>query len=88
MTIIIVIMQFILDIMSYISYICGMGNIKLKIARVEKGLSQQELADLVDVTRQTIGLIEKGKYNPTLNLCIRIAKTFNKTLNDLFWEEK
>ncbi len=65
-----------------------MGNIKLKIARVEKGLSQQELADLVDVTRQTIGLIEKGKYNPTLNLCIRIAITFNKTLNDLFWEEK
>jgi len=65
-----------------------MANIKLKLARVEKGLSQQELADLVDVTRQTIGLIEKGKYNPTLNLCIKIAKAFNKTLNDLFWEEK
>jgi putative transcriptional regulator len=65
-----------------------MENIKLKIARVEKKLSQQELADLVDVTRQTIGLIEKGKYNPTLNLCTKIAKTLNKTLNDLFWEEK
>ncbi len=65
-----------------------MENIKLKIARVEKQLSQQELADQVDVTRQTIGLIEKGKYNPTLNLCIKIAKTLNKTLNDLFWEEK
>ena len=65
-----------------------MENIKLKIARVEKNLSQQELADLVDVTRQTIGLIEKGKYNPTLNLCTKIAKTLNKTLNDLFWEEK
>ena len=64
-----------------------MENIKLKMARVEKALSQQELADLVDVTRQTIGLIEKGKYNPTLNLCIKIAKTLNKTLNDLFWEE-
>jgi putative transcriptional regulator len=62
-------------------------NIKMKIARVEKGLSQQDLADLVDVTRQTIGLIEKGKYNPTLNLCIKIAKTLDKTLNDLFWEE-
>jgi putative transcriptional regulator len=62
-------------------------NIKLKIARVEKGLSQQELADLCDVTRQTIGLIEKGKYNPTLNLCIKIANTLNKTLNDLFWDE-
>ena len=65
-----------------------MENIKLKIARVEKKLSQQELADLVDVTRQTIGLIEKGKYNPTLNLCTKIAKTLSKTLNDLFWEEK
>ena len=64
-----------------------MENIKLKIARVEKGLSQQDLADLVSATRQTIGLIEKGKYNPSLNLCIRIAKTLDRTLNDLFWYE-
>jgi len=64
-----------------------MDNMKMKIARVEKGLSQQELADLTGVTRQTIGLIEKGKYNPTLNLCLNIAKALNKTLNDLFWEE-
>lgn len=64
-----------------------MENRRLKLARVEKGLSQQELADLVDATRQTIGLIEKGAYNPSLNLCIRIAKALNKTLNDLFWEE-
>jgi putative transcriptional regulator len=62
-------------------------NLKLKIARVEKGLSQQELGDLVGATRQTIGLIEKGKYNPSLNLCVNIAKTLNKTLNDLFWNE-
>jgi len=68
-------------------YICNMGNIKLKIARIEKGLSQEELADLCEVTRQTIGLIEKGKYNPTLNLCIKIAHVLGKTLNDLFWEE-
>ncbi len=64
-----------------------MENLKLKIARVEKGLSQQELADLVDATRQTIGLIEKGKYNPSLNLCIKIARTLDKTLNDIFWHE-
>ncbi len=64
-----------------------MENIKIKLARVEKGLSQQELADRVEVTRQTIGLIEKGKYNPTLNLCVRIAKALDKTLDDLFWEE-
>jgi len=60
---------------------------KLKLARVEKGLSQQELADKCEVTRQTIGLIEKGKYNPTLNLCIKIARVLNLTLNDLFWDE-
>lgn len=65
-----------------------MENLKLKMARVEKGLSQQELADRVEATRQTIGLIEKGKYNPSLNLCIKIARTLGKTLNDLFWEEK
>ncbi|KPK84937.1 MAG: Cro/Cl family transcriptional regulator [Bacteroides sp. SM23_62_1] len=64
-----------------------MENIKLKIARIEKSLSQQELADLVKATRQTIGLIEKGKYNPTLSLCVRIARALNKTLNDLFWDE-
>ena len=64
-----------------------MENMKLKIARIEKGLSQQELADLVIATRQTIGLIEKGKYNPSLNLCLRIAKVLDKTLDDLFWNE-
>ena len=62
-------------------------NIKLKLARVEKGLSQQELAELAEVSRQTIGLIESGNYNPTLNLCIKIARILDKTLNDLFWEE-
>ena len=64
-----------------------MENIKIKLARVEKGLSQQDLADLVGATRQTIGLIEKGKYNPSLNLCIKIAKSLDRTLNDLFWYE-
>ena len=64
-----------------------MENIKLKLARVEKGLSQQELADRCEVTRQTIGLIEKGKYNPTLNLCIKLARVLDLTLNDLFWDE-
>jgi putative transcriptional regulator len=61
-------------------------NMKLKLARIEKNLSQQELADRVDVTRQTIGLIERGNYNPTLNLCIRIAKALDRTLDQLFWE--
>jgi putative transcriptional regulator len=62
-------------------------NMKLKLARVEKMMSQQDLADRVGATRQTIGLIEKGDYNPTLNLCVRIAKVLDKTLDQLFWEE-
>ena len=64
-----------------------MKNIKLKIARIENDLTQEELAERVGVTRQTIGMIEAGNYNPTLNLCIEICKALNKTLNDLFWEE-
>ncbi len=62
-------------------------RIKLKLARVEHNLTQAELAEKVGVTRQTIGLIENGGYNPTLHLCIAIAKALHKTLNDLFWEE-
>ncbi len=63
------------------------ARIKLKVARVEHNLTQAELAEKVGVTRQTIGLIENGGYNPTLSLCIAIAKALDKTLNDLFWEE-
>ena len=50
-------------------------------------LSQEELAELVGVTRQTIGMIEAGKYNPTLNLCLAICKALHNTLDELFWEE-
>ena len=49
-------------------------------------LSQEELAAKVNVTRPTINLLEGGKFNPSLQLCIRICKVLNKTLNDLFWE--
>lgn len=56
------------------------------MARVEHDLSQEELAKKVGVTRQTIGLIELGKYNPTLSVCVAICKTLNKTLDELFWE--
>lgn len=64
-----------------------MKNIKLKLARVEKDLSQEQLAEMVGVTRQTIGMIESGNYNPTIKLCIAICKVLGKTLNDIFWEE-
>ncbi|MDD2978985.1 MAG: helix-turn-helix transcriptional regulator [Hespellia sp.] len=62
-----------------------MKNLRLKSARVACDLSQQQLADKVDVTRQTISAIEKGNYNPTLNLCISICQTLGKTLDELFW---
>jgi len=64
-----------------------MKNKRLKIARIESDMNQEDLANAVGVTRQTIGLIEAGNYNPTLNLCIAICKALGKTLNDLFWVE-
>lgn len=64
-----------------------MGNRKLRTLRTLNHLTQQDLADLVGVSRQTIYAIEKGEYNPTLDLCIKICKVFNVTLDELFWEE-
>ena len=63
-----------------------MKNLRLKAARAGKDLSQQALAELVGVFRQTINAIEKGDYNPTIRLCIAICKALDKTLDDLFWE--
>lgn len=63
-----------------------MKNLRLKSARAALDLSQQELADRVGVSRQTISSIEKGDYNPTINLCISICKALGKTLDELFWE--
>lgn len=65
-----------------------MKNLRLKSARAAKDLSQQELADLVGVSRQTVSAIEKGDYNPTIRLCIAICRTLGKTLDELFWEEE
>lgn len=64
-----------------------MKNLRLKAARAGLDLSQQELAERVGVSRQTISAIEKGDYNPTINLCVAICKALGKTLDDLFWEE-
>ena len=60
----------------------------VKLARVENDFTQAQLAERAGVTRQTIGLIEAGRFNPSLKLCIAIAKALNKTLDDLFWIEK
>ncbi|MCR8969600.1 helix-turn-helix transcriptional regulator [Facklamia sp. 7083-14-GEN3] len=63
-------------------------NIKIKMARLEKNMTQQELADKIGITRQTIGLIETGNYNPTIKLCLKICYALNKSLDELFWEDK
>lgn len=63
-------------------------NLRMKVARTRRGLSQNDLAEAVGATRQTIGLIEAGRYNPSLKLCVAICKTLGVTLNDLFWDEE
>lgn len=63
-----------------------MKNLKLKAARAAKDLSQEQLAALCGVSRQTISAIEKGDYNPTVKLCLAICKALDKTLDELFWE--
>ena len=62
-------------------------NYAMKDARTQAGLSQQELADRLGVSRQTVNAIEKGDYNPTIRLCVGICRVLGLTLNDLFWEE-
>ena len=63
-----------------------MKNKKMKLARVACDLSQEQLAEKIGVTRQTISLIESGNYNPTIKLCILICKALNTTLDQLFWD--
>ena len=64
-----------------------MKNLRLKASRAGKDLSQDDLAKAVGVSRQTINAIEKGDYNPTINLCISICHVLGKTLDELFWDE-
>ena len=63
-----------------------MKNLRLKAARALRDLSQEDLAKAVGVSRQTVNAIEKGDYNPSINLCIAICRALGVTLNDLFWE--
>ena len=64
-----------------------MKNLRLKSARAAMDMSQQQLADAVGVSRQTINAIEKGDYNPTIKLCTAICRALGRTLDELFWEE-
>lgn len=64
-----------------------MKNLRMKAARAAMDMSQQQLADAVGVSRQTVNAIEKGDYNPTINLCIAICRALGRTLDEMFWEE-
>ena len=88
-------MQYILDIYDDAIYTLHcqevtilMRNLKMKFRRIELEMSQTELAKKAGVTRQTIGLIEAGEFNPSINLCVSICKALGVTLNDLFWEDE
>ena len=65
-----------------------MRNLKMKFRRIELEMSQTELAKKAGVTRQTIGLIEAGEFNPSIKLCNKICRALGVTLNDIFWEEE
>ncbi len=76
------------DVVGYRQEVNGMRNLKLKFKRIEKNMSQTELARAAGVTRQTIGMIEAGDFNPSLKLCIAICRALGVTLNDIFWEDE
>ena len=62
-------------------------NLSAKVARVQKDMTQKDLAAAVGVSRQTINAIEQGEYNPTIKLCRAICRVLEKTLDELFWED-
>ena len=65
-----------------------MITLRMKSARAARDMSQQQLADAVGVTRQTINAIERGDYNPTIRLCLAICRVLGRTLDELFWEDE
>lgn len=60
----------------------------LEKIRKEKGLSQEELANILEVSRQTIGSLENGRYNPSIILAFKIARYFGLTIEDIFIYEE
>jgi len=68
--------------------VCYRLRNKLKLARVEKNLTQSGLADIVGVSRQTVGSIESGQYCPSTILALTIAKELGKNLDEIFYLEE
>ena len=61
---------------------------RLEEIRKEKGITQEELASILEVSRQTIGSLENGRYNPSILLAFKIAKYFHLTIEDIFIYEE
>lgn len=61
---------------------------RLKVLRAERDMTQAQLADNVDVSRQTINAIEKGKFDPSLPLAFRVARLFNLPIEEIFFDEE
>ncbi len=57
---------------------------RLEEIRKSRGMTQEELANILEVSRQTIGSLENGRYNPSIILAFKIAKFFNLTIEDIF----
>lgn len=87
-------MSFIFDTFTILLYIClchiymtsGGAMNKVREYREERKISQYALAKEIGVARQTINLIENDKYNPSLDLCLKLANALKTDLNSLFWE--
>ena len=62
-------------------------NNRLRVLRAERGWSQQELAERLEVSRQSVNAIETGKYDPSLPLAFKIARLFGKRIEEIFVEE-
>lgn len=62
-------------------------NISIKVARAQLDMTQKQLAEKVDISRQTMNAIEQGEYNPTIKLCRAICKVLGKSLDELFGED-
>lgn len=61
---------------------------RLEEIRKQKGLKQEELADILEVSRQTIGSLENGRYNPSITLAFKIARFFGMTIEEIFIYEE
>lgn len=61
---------------------------RVKILRKEMGLRQDDVANIVDVSRQTIIAVENGRYNPSLELAMKLAKLFGKPIEEIFQQDE